>query len=343
MVKIYFLLFSVFCLVNNSIAQSDVMIIKVKGNHAIINKGLIDGIKNGDLFAVASPNDPQKYGIIKVVLSMDGISAIKLQAGYAGYTLKEGDKELKNIDKIVPAVKPSIFALEADGTKKKQDKTNISPSAKTKGLSIKRAFYSETLHALGTNAEIGGIVFNNSLGSGYEARVSIGIFYSYNNTFVIEGNTGANSWNAPVLLYNPIKNTSYKQDSERIRKTMYALGAFRTPTSFKTKNGKIITPFIGFRSIWYSGFGKTNDALDSLYSSDAYENYESNNNIHLSFGFVWAVLLFRADIRLTNNNGNFSTGAYDPYGIGPSYYYEVNGVDETRIMFHLGVCGLVGK
>jgi len=315
--------------------------IKVSENFSVINKGIGNGVTLCDRFTLSNLNSPQKYGAVEVIKSMNSVFARKLKSGHFGYTSNGGDTELQTEESVTNAETSISCMPETNHNDSPQFKN--SKSAGEVIFSRKTSTYSQTAHALGGNAEIGGAYIGNDFGAGFEVRVSIGLFYAFQKTFIVEGNIGANSWNAPTQLYDPINNVYYNEDSERIRKYMYALGAHWAPIAIKVKNNKWIYPFIGIRSIWYTGFGITGDALDRLYSSDIWESYESNNNFHLSFGFLWGIILIRTDIRLTNNTGNFSVGAYDPFGVGPSYYYEVNGVDESKVMIHIGVGGLFGN
>lgn len=82
-------------------SQQETMIVRVKQNYAVINKGTNNGVKAGDRFKMQTPNNPNDYGEVEVIKASRSIAAVKLITGAPGYVLKVGDKEQKMESAIV--------------------------------------------------------------------------------------------------------------------------------------------------------------------------------------------------------------------------------------------------
>ncbi len=131
-----------------------------------------------------------------------------------------------------------------------------------------------------------------------------------------------------VGFHGMIQNQQYKQlDTER-----YGLG-LSLNYYFTFESTK---PFIGIKKIWYGIlFEDKQEALDCLYCSDIKEDY-SGGESYLSFGFSSGQWIFQIDKRISDNRSDWSESAYDPYGVGQSYYKSLNGIPDPEILFQIG-------
>lgn len=92
--------------------------------------------------------------------------------------------------------------------------------------------------------------------------------------------------------------------------------------------------FLGIKKIYYSGGGKTTDALDCLRCSNVEETYSGGENF-VSFGFLRNGWVFQVDKRLTNNRSQWTQSGYDPYGVGFTWYESLSAPD-PELIFQIG-------
>lgn len=94
-------------------------------------------------------------------------------------------------------------------------------------------------------------------------------------------------------------------------------------------------PYVGIKRTYYGSFGKTQDALDCLYCSDVSESY-SGGETFATIGSVIHNWVLQVDFRLSNERSSWEESAHDPWGVGASYYHEMNEITEPEYMFHIG-------
>jgi len=82
-------------------SQKKTVVIRMKQSYAVINKGLRQGMKEGDRFRLYTPDNPDEYGDVEVIKVLHSISAIKLLRGTVGYKLKIGDVDKVSKSSIV--------------------------------------------------------------------------------------------------------------------------------------------------------------------------------------------------------------------------------------------------
>ncbi len=91
----------------------------------------------------------------------------------------------------------------------------------------------------------------------------------------------------------------------------------------------------GLKYIYYFGNGKISDALDCLQCSNVYERY---SGVQKYFTFAFKLdenIIIRFDKPISKKFNRASEKAYDPYYIGPQYYYENNNIPEPSFIFNI--------
>ena len=99
--RIYVILFALLLHSNNLHSQDLAKVINVKASYAVINKGSTNGVKEGDVFKIQTPNQDFEYGPIEVIKAKSTISAVKLTSSVSGYSLKIGDIVILSEEQIV--------------------------------------------------------------------------------------------------------------------------------------------------------------------------------------------------------------------------------------------------
>lgn len=98
----FYIILCVLLLSYNRLQSQDVAkVINVKASYAVINKGSANGVKEGDVFKVQTPNRDFEYGQIEVIKAKSTISAVKLTSSVSGYSLKIGDIVILSEEQIV--------------------------------------------------------------------------------------------------------------------------------------------------------------------------------------------------------------------------------------------------
>lgn len=99
--RFYIILFALLLLNNRLHSQDVAKVINVKASYAVINKGSTNGVKEGNIFKVQTPNQEFEYGRIEVIKAKSTISAVKLTSSVRGYSLKIGDIVVLSEEQIV--------------------------------------------------------------------------------------------------------------------------------------------------------------------------------------------------------------------------------------------------
>lgn len=88
--------------------QKKTVVIRVKQNYAVINKGVNAGVKEGDRFRLYTPGNRNQYGEVEVIKALPSISAVRLLRATPGYRLKVGDigevSESSIVDELLHSV-----------------------------------------------------------------------------------------------------------------------------------------------------------------------------------------------------------------------------------------------
>lgn len=92
--------------------------------------------------------------------------------------------------------------------------------------------------------------------------------------------------------------------------------------------------YLGVKKLYYSGLGKTADALDCLYCSNVEEKYSGREN-YASAGIIVNKWVIQIDKRISDNKSQWSKSANDPWGVGASYYQSAS-IPNPQILFHIG-------
>lgn len=199
-------------------------------------------------------------------------------------------------------------------------------------------------HQIGISIELGGNYQYSDVGGAF--FLSLNFPYIYKNTIVIDPYFGGSVLFPPITAYNIPEyypdNYSIEPDDDRIRRFIYGFGTYFRALAFRfsiTDEWSYI--YFGSRTIWIEGFGTTEDALDSLHSSNKTETYKIKMNLYLTIGIMRKKIFAKFETRLTKNMGEYSTSAYDPYGIGPSYSYKKGPFIEPKFIFSVGLIGLI--
>lgn len=87
--------------INQVHSQDVAKVINVKAGYAVINRGTTNGIKEGDIFKIQTPDKDFQFGQIQVIKAKPTISAVKLTSSVSGYSLKVGDVVVLSEEQIV--------------------------------------------------------------------------------------------------------------------------------------------------------------------------------------------------------------------------------------------------
>lgn len=94
-------------------------------------------------------------------------------------------------------------------------------------------------------------------------------------------------------------------------------------------------PYIAIKRTYYGGFGQTQDALDCTYCSDVEEEY-SGGETFATIGTIINRWVIQLDVRISDDRSEWSQDAYDPYGVGATYYNSARNIPDPDFLFHVG-------
>ncbi len=92
--------------------------------------------------------------------------------------------------------------------------------------------------------------------------------------------------------------------------------------------------YLGAKTLTYYGGGQKEKALDCLYCSNVEESYSGGENF-ITTGIIINHWVIQVDRRITDNKSKWSESAYDPYGVGASYYNAIS-IPDPEFIFHIG-------
>ena len=95
------------------------------------------------------------------------------------------------------------------------------------------------------------------------------------------------------------------------------------------------TPYIGIKRTYYGGFGQKEEALDCLYCSDIEEDY-SGGETFATIGTSINRWIFQIDVRISDERSEWSEDAYDPWGVGPTYNRDFDGIPDPEFIYSIG-------
>lgn len=96
-----------------------------------------------------------------------------------------------------------------------------------------------------------------------------------------------------------------------------------------------IRGWAGVKYLYFTGMGQTEEALDCLYCSNVKEDYNGSNAFG-SFGIISGRTNISLDFRLTDKASSFVETANDPFGVGPSYRREADGIPDPQWVLNVG-------
>ncbi len=204
--------------------------------------------------------------------------------------------------------------------------------------------FSVATHQIGISGEIGGN-YQYSKVSG-AIFLSLNFPYIFKNTLEIDPYFGFSALFPPITAYHIpeyySENYSIEPDDDRVRRFIYGFGTYLRILAIRfSSSDEWSYLYFGARTIWIRGFGITEDALESLHSSNKTETYKIDLNLYLTIGAMRNNIFIKFETRLTQNTGEYRSSAYDPYGIGPSYSYEKGPFIEPEFILSIGLIGLL--
>jgi len=96
-----------------------------------------------------------------------------------------------------------------------------------------------------------------------------------------------------------------------------------------------VMPYIGIKRTYYGSAESDGEALDCLYCSDEDTDYEGGETFATA-GLIIHRWTVQIDYRLTDEGSDWSSGGYDPWGVGPSWNDQYDGVPDPEMIFSLG-------